>query len=133
MLYAGRIISGIGGGICSVATPAYIGNYYSLPCLLWLLLLFYYKVIGRCCFDQGEVSMPSIRGALGTLYMVLLTAGILFSACIGLGLTWRWISVVCAALPLVMLCCMLLVPESPYYLVKKGNCRFLFVFVFKYK
>ena len=100
MLDAGRVITGLAGGICSVATPTYI----------------------------GEISIPSIRGTLGNFFQLLTVFGIFVTSLMGLGLmdsqsgfTWRWISVVCAVVPIIFLLSMLFVPESPFYLMKKGE------------
>ena len=100
MLDAGRVITGLAGGICSVATPTYI----------------------------GEISIPSIRGTLGNFFQLLIVFGIFVTSLMGLGLmdsqsgfTWRWISVVCAVVPIIFLLSMLFVPESPFYLMKKGE------------
>lgn len=93
MLYIGRIVTGLAAGVCSVAIPTYI----------------------------GEISIPSNRGTMGTLFTLLLVGGILFTSCLGIGLYWRWITVICGAFSIVFFVAMLFVPESPYYLAKKGK------------
>ena len=93
MLYIGRIVTGLAVGICCVALPTYI----------------------------GEISIPSNRGVTGTLFTLSLVAGILFASCLGIALYWRWISVICAAFSVPFFVAVWFVPESPYYLAKKGK------------
>lgn len=92
MMYSGRIIGGLAGGVCSVASPAYI----------------------------GEISMPSIRGTLGSFFQLLIVSGIVMTSCLGLGLKWQWLSIVCSLFVVVFLTAVIFVPESPYFLMKKG-------------
>lgn len=51
----------------------------------------------------------------------MVVLGILVTSLLGLGLDWRWISAICAIDPLIFLVAMIFMPESPYYLVKKGT------------
>ena len=72
-------------------------------------------------FDQlGEIAIPSMRGLLGFAFQVMITTGILVTSLFGLGMDWRLISAVSTVFPLIFLLSMMYVPESPYYLVKKG-------------
>jgi SP family facilitated glucose transporter-like MFS transporter 8 len=93
MLYIGRILGGFAGGICSVVAPSYV----------------------------GEISIPSIRGLLGFFFQLMVCTGILVVSLFGLGLHWRWISAISAIFPLIFLAAVMYVPESPYFLVKKGR------------
>uniref|UniRef100_A0A0P5PFR2 Putative Solute carrier family 2, facilitated glucose transporter member n=1 Tax=Daphnia magna TaxID=35525 RepID=A0A0P5PFR2_9CRUS len=92
MLYAGRLLGGIAGGICSVVSPSYL----------------------------GEISMPSLRGLLGMFFSSLLCAGILVTSLTG-WLNWRLISGIAAVHPIILLVAMFFVPESPYHLIKTGR------------
>ena len=73
-----------------------------------------------------EISTPAIRGRLGVLYQMTIVIGIWLSTVIGVGLDnrmtedWRWISIICAFIPLFLAVAMVFVPESPYWLLKKG-------------
>ena len=72
----------------------------------------------------GEISIPPIRGILGTFYQLSIVVGIFSCSVLGLnelGLTWRWISIICGIVPLLFLICVIFVPETPYYLLKKGR------------
>ena len=101
MLYIGRIVAGVAVGICSVAIPTYI----------------------------NEISIPSNRGTMGVLYTLSLVGGILFTSCLGIGLYWRWISVICGSFSLIFFVAVLFVPESPYYLAKKSQLSLTSVFI----
>jgi hypothetical protein len=55
----------------------------------------------------------------------MVVLGILVVSLFGLGLDWRLISAIEAVFPVILVLSMIYVPESPYYLVKKGS-TFLF-------
>ena len=101
MLYSGRIVTGLAAGICSVAIPTYI----------------------------AEISIPSNRGTLGSMFQLALVGGILFTSCLGIGLYWRWISVICGAFSIIFFVAVLFVPESPFYLAKKSKLSLTSVFI----
>ncbi len=65
-----------------------------------------------------------MRGILGFSFQVMITTGILVTSLFGLGLDWRLISAISALFPVIFLLCMIYVPESPYYLVKKGQFEY---------
>ena len=71
-----------------------------------------------------EISIPSIRGILGTFFHLSLVIGFLLCSVLGLeglGLSWRWITIICTTAPILFLVSVIFVPESPYYLLKKGR------------
>ncbi|KAI9554058.1 hypothetical protein GHT06_019330 [Daphnia sinensis] len=92
MLYVGRIVGGLAGGVCCVVAPSYI----------------------------GETSTMSMRGALGMLFSAMMSAGILATSLLG-WLDWRWISAICTIFPVVVLVGIIFVPDSPYFLIKQGR------------
>ncbi|XP_057375684.1 facilitated trehalose transporter Tret1-like [Daphnia carinata] len=92
MLYVGRIVGGLAGGVCCVVAPSYI----------------------------GETSTMSMRGALGMLFSAMMSAGILATSLLG-WLDWRWISAICTIFPVVVLVGVIFVPDSPYFLMKQGR------------
>lgn len=73
---------------------------------------------------QGEISLPSIRGTLGFFFQLMVVMGILITSLFGLGLDWRLISAISIIFPAISLFSMMYVPESPYYLLKKGESIF---------
>jgi SP family facilitated glucose transporter-like MFS transporter 8 len=66
-----------------------------------------------------------MRGLLGFSFQLMVVLGILVVSLFGLGLDWRLISAIEAVFPVILLLSMIYVPESPYYLTKKGS-SFLF-------
>lgn len=140
MLYIGRFLGGFAGGLCSVVSPTFIGeaviNRYNLITFLGLVgndnnslfvsqFFFYYL---------GEFSVPSLRGSLGFAFQLMVVTGILLISIFGLWVDWRLISAIMAVFPVVFVLCMIYIPESPYYLIKKGMLRkfqslFFFCFV----
>lgn len=92
MLYVARIIAGFAGGICSVVCPCYL----------------------------GEISTPPVRGVLGCFFQLSVCVGLITSSVMGLGLGWRLMSAVLEIFPVIAVFGLIFVPESPYYLLKKG-------------
>ncbi|KAH8407938.1 hypothetical protein KR222_004179 [Zaprionus bogoriensis] len=92
-LYFGRFLIGISTGSFCVVAPMYI----------------------------SEIAETSIRGTLGTLFQLLLTMGILFVYIVGSLVSWRVLSMMCLVVPIVLFAGMLLLPETPVYLLKKGR------------
>ncbi|XP_011188744.1 facilitated trehalose transporter Tret1-2 homolog isoform X1 [Zeugodacus cucurbitae] len=92
-LYFGRFIIGVSTGSFCVVAPMYI----------------------------SEIAETSIRGTLGTLFQLLLTIGILLVYVIGALVSWTTLSVLCLTVPIALFIGMLLLPETPTYLLKKGR------------
>ena len=82
-----------------------------------LPLNFYKSILGIL----GEIATPPLRGTLGFSFQLMVVTGILVTSLFGLGLDWRLISAISAVFPVIFLLCMIYIPESPYYLVKKGQ------------
>ncbi len=75
----------------------------------------------------SEVSPPSIRGRMGTLYQMSIIVGIIVSYGINFMLrnagpaNWRWMFASGVVPSAVFLACVLLAPESPRFLALKGK------------
>lgn len=67
----------------------------------------------------SEIAETSIRGTLGTLFQLLLTVGILFIYIIGAMVSWSTLSIMCLFVPIALFVGMLMLPETPVYLLKK--------------
>jgi sugar porter (SP) family MFS transporter len=95
-LLTGRFVIGVCIGIVSFAAPLYI----------------------------AEVAPPASRGRLVSLNQFAITIGILLSYLVDSAFAssgkWRWMFGVGAAPGIVLACGMLLLPESPRWLMKKG-------------
>lgn len=92
-LLAGRLVTGLCSGLVLVVVPVYL----------------------------GEVAPPSIRGLLGSCHQLAVTIGILLAYCFGAFLPWNWLAVVMSAVPLIMMAAMVLMPETPRWLLSKGR------------
>jgi facilitated trehalose transporter len=89
MLYAGRLLTGLGSGL--VGAPARIYT--------------------------SEVTQPHLRGMLTALSSVGLSLGVLLQYTMGDFLTWPVFSAISCLVPVIALMGMLILPETPNYLV----------------
>merc|ERR1711962_1551929 len=96
MLVSGRIFTGLGLGLTSLAVSTWI----------------------------GEFSSADVRGTLGTGFQLGITIGITYTYAVGAGLSWNWLSLACCALPIIYLgMIFLFVKESPAFLMSKGKTK----------
>ena len=81
----------------------------------------------------AEVSPPSLRGRMGTLYQLSIVVGILVSYCINYLLrdagaaNWRWMFITGVIPSLIFFVLLLRAPETPRYLYRAGRTREAFV------
>jgi len=69
----------------------------------------------------SEISEPLLRGALSAYMVLFINIGILFEYSAGAILTWSQLNAVCLVIPMVFLCVIAFVPESPAWFVSKGR------------
>ncbi|XP_059058786.1 facilitated trehalose transporter Tret1-like [Achroia grisella] len=69
----------------------------------------------------GEVTEPSIRGALCTFTQMFTSVGTLVMYFLGKVVTWRQAALIAIAPPIVSMLLILLVPESPTWLLYRGR------------
>jgi MFS family permease len=69
----------------------------------------------------AELAESSIRGALGTLFQLQLTIGILFGYLAGMVGDHRALSFISGALPVLFLITFSWIPEAPVYLLSKNR------------
>ncbi|TKY59819.1 inositol transporter 2 [Spatholobus suberectus] len=98
ILIVGRVFVGLGVGMASMASPLYI----------------------------SEASPTRVRGALVSLNGFLITGGQFLSYLINLAFTkapgtWRWMLGVAAVPALIQIILMIMLPESPRWLFRKGR------------
>ncbi|CAL8092535.1 unnamed protein product [Orchesella dallaii] len=93
MIIIGRFLTGFFSGVFLIAAPIF----------------------------TAEISDVSIRGAVGATFDMSSSVGILFIYIVGTYTTWRTQALICAAVPLFVFLLMLFVPESPAYLLEKGD------------
>lgn len=68
-----------------------------------------------------EIADPRIRGALNTVFTLMVHLGIMFEYLVGPLLSYTALSLVSALVPLVYFLGMSQIPESPYYFLMKGD------------
>jgi SP family arabinose:H+ symporter-like MFS transporter len=77
----------------------------------------------------AEVSPPSLRGRMGTLYQLSIVVGILMSYCINYalrnagGTNWRWMFITGVVPSVIFFVLLLRAPETPRYLFLAGRER----------
>lgn len=69
----------------------------------------------------GEIAGPQIRGALGTMFQIMMYAGILFVYGAGMYLDYRRLTYATMAGPLVFCALFAAIPESPHFYVMKNR------------
>lgn len=95
MIYTGRLLTGLGSGM--VGAPARVYT--------------------------SEVTQPHLRGMLTALSSVALSFGVLFQYTMGAFLSWKVLSAISCAVPVLAIISMCLLPESPNYLVSHQKPR----------
>lgn len=93
MIYAGRFFVGLGSGM--VGAPARVYT--------------------------SEVTQPHLRGMLTAFSSVGVSTGVLFEYALGSVVTWNVCAAISGILPLTALILMFLFPETPSYLIARGN------------
>ncbi|XP_067826101.1 solute carrier family 2, facilitated glucose transporter member 6 [Heptranchias perlo] len=91
MLDVGRALTGIAGGMAAASIPVYI----------------------------SEISLAELRGRLGAGPQFMSVCGSFLLFALDLVLPWRWLAVVGAFIPAIMIIILCFMPESPRYLISK--------------
>lgn len=70
-----------------------------------------------------ECSQASLRGTLASLNVLMLNIAVTFVSAFNIYnfLSWNYISIICACVPVLAMICLTLIPESPYHLLRQGN------------
>lgn len=92
-LLTGRMLTGIASGFYSVTVQVYI------------------------C----EIADPAIRGVSGSLPTFMVSLGILCIWCLGSIINWRSVAGTCALFPLFVFVYVMFLPESPVWLISRGQ------------
>ncbi|KAF9373975.1 myo-inositol transporter [Podila verticillata] len=98
LLLLGRVVVGVGVGLAALVVPLYI----------------------------GELAPSAYRGRLVTMNVLLITGGQLVAYLVSSALTdvtdgWRWMMAISALPAILQLVTLPFLPESPRYLIKKGD------------
>jgi len=73
----------------------------------------------------AEVALATRRGPLGSAFQLLVTVGIFLSYSIGSKVSWSWLAVAGAILCFMHAILLLIVPETPRYLLVKNDRQVL--------
>ncbi|KAK9496974.1 hypothetical protein O3M35_012833 [Rhynocoris fuscipes] len=104
----------------------------------WLILLFALDItwlyIGRLTIGLGcsgviingpmfvtEIAQDSIRGTLGSFLMLSVNIGCLFCYIVGAYTTYTILTSICLAIPVIYFFLLMLMPESPAFLIAKNK------------
>ncbi|XP_040155799.1 facilitated trehalose transporter Tret1 [Anopheles arabiensis] len=93
MLYTARLLHGIGYGLAYSLTPIYL----------------------------GEISSNAVRGSTGVLVTVMAKLAFLFEYSVGPYVGFRALAWISLALPVGFVVLFFWMPETPYYLLARGN------------
>ncbi|XP_049881497.1 facilitated trehalose transporter Tret1-2 homolog [Pectinophora gossypiella] len=69
----------------------------------------------------GETTDPKYRGFFLAAVSLAIAVGILVAHLIGTFLTWQWTATICSLFPVLSIFLLMLVPESPTWLIAKGQ------------
>ncbi|KAL4143638.1 hypothetical protein QTP88_005950 [Uroleucon formosanum] len=69
----------------------------------------------------GEISEPRLRGSLGSLASTAMRVGTLLMYILGLFFDWRTVALYSAFCPIICICFVIFIPESPIWLIAKGR------------
>ena len=95
MLYVAQSLGGIAGGLLEA------------PCLTYI----------------AEITEPHLRGALSSSTTLVLIVGICVDFVLGSALGWRTVALINVIAPILAIMSLLLVPESPHWLMSKFAFR----------
>ncbi|XP_046738445.1 facilitated trehalose transporter Tret1-like [Diprion similis] len=93
LLCLARTLAGISVGLTCVVVPMYI----------------------------AEFAEPSIRGVLGSIFQLFISAGVLYGFVFGTFLNYTWFAIICAQIDVVFLATYIWMPESPQWLMGQGR------------
>lgn len=94
LFYVGRFITGVSGGAFCVTAPMY----------------------------TAEISESEIRGSVGSYFQLLLSVGILLAYALGICVNMLYLSIICAAVPIIFCIIFFFMPETPtFYLMKRNE------------
>lgn len=92
-LYGSRLLAGLGKGMSYTVGPVFL----------------------------GEIAAVDIRGALSSVFTIQLASGFLFEVMVGPYVSYTMLNTISSVLPVLFTVMFLWVPESPYYLLKRGR------------
>lgn len=75
------------------------------------------------CFQVyiAEIAQPQHRGWLGSLTMPVTALGTLIAYGMGSAVSWQYIAIFGASLPVILIPALSLIPDSPYWYLQNGD------------
>ncbi|XP_012255544.2 facilitated trehalose transporter Tret1-like [Athalia rosae] len=92
-LYFARLLGGIGVGATCVLVPMYI----------------------------AEIAEPAIRGVLGSIFQLCISAGVLYGFVVGAIVSYTGLAIICCCVEIAFLASFFWMPESPVWLMCQGR------------
>ena len=65
----------------------------------------------------AEISRPNLRGALGSSNQLSISFGVTLVYILGAFIEWQWLAVIGAVIPVLLICLMMFMPETPRWLL----------------
>ncbi|KAG5320679.1 TRET1 protein, partial [Pseudoatta argentina] len=101
-----------------IASAGHVAQLYVARLILGLALSIVFTIIPMY---NGEIAEVSIRGALGSFLQLFITIGFLYAYAIGPFVSYTIFWILCAILPIIFFISFLFMPESPYFLLRRGR------------
>lgn len=92
-IYLSRFLGGMSGGVFYTITPIYL----------------------------SEIAQPEVRGALNTLFTLMVYLGIMFEYSIGPYNSYTNLNLISTTIPVIFMVSLYYIPESPYYYLLHGD------------
>ncbi|XP_011869606.1 PREDICTED: facilitated trehalose transporter Tret1-2 homolog [Vollenhovia emeryi] len=101
-----------------VATAGHIAQLYVARIMTGFAVAMIFTSLPMYC---GEIAETSVRGALGSFLQLFVTIGFLYICAIGPFVSYMVLWILSAILPVIFFVCFVMMPESPYFLLKQGH------------
>lgn len=114
MIIIGRLLAGLSCGLISGTAPTYVVEI-STESIRGML------GAGFQVRHDYRLSLLRLQELIGLIFQLCVTIGILFSFVFGAIISWKWLSFICIFPALAMSVLMLLMPETPIWLMTKAK------------
>ncbi|XP_011869616.1 PREDICTED: solute carrier family 2, facilitated glucose transporter member 8-like [Vollenhovia emeryi] len=101
-----------------VATAGHVAQLYVARFIFGLATAVTFTILPMYC---GEIAETSIRGSLGSFLQLFITIGFLYAYAIGPFVSYVVFWILCSILPVIFFVSFMMMPESPYFLLKQGR------------
>ncbi|XP_076750808.1 facilitated trehalose transporter Tret1 [Xylocopa sonorina] len=105
-------------GWALIATTTVVAQLYVARLIFGVALSFAFTAVPMYC---GEIAETSIRGAVGSFLQLFISFGLLYAYAIGPYVSYLVFWILCGILPIIFFVSFMMMPESPYFLLKVGK------------